>query len=105
MDLRSRVTLDLQFDIACIEKELDALDQWDMDSEQLERRICLQSKSRDRATSDIEHMSPDFHDAGFTRTRPEAMRELRIKLAEYGKLNFRCDKAPFMLIFHQMRCF
>jgi len=89
LDLHARVTLDLQFDIECIERELDALDRWDKESGLPNRLGSLQCKDRDRRASTIDKMPAEFVQAGFTRTRPEAMRELRSKLMQYGKLNVR----------------
>lgn len=83
--LHSRVLLDTQYDIECLEKELDALDQWDQNSGQNKRLVCLRSITRDRKISAVGEMPPEFQAGGHSRTRPEVMAELKTKLIEYGK--------------------
>ncbi|KAK3115260.1 hypothetical protein LTR53_005580 [Teratosphaeriaceae sp. CCFEE 6253] len=85
LHLRSRVLSALQADIARLEAELDRMDRWDLMSG-LERRMkCLQDKSRDDLQSRMEKMPEDYLDR-FTRTRPDLLRELNVKLVEYDGL-------------------
>lgn len=48
LELHCRALLDLQFDIECLEKELDRLDQSDAASTLRYRRKCLISTEHDR---------------------------------------------------------
>jgi hypothetical protein len=73
----------MQADIEGLEKELDELDEWDAESEQPRRLKCLQDRERDVRESHMAKMPPDFC-ARFDRTRPDMLKELTVKLAEYG---------------------
>lgn len=69
--LHSRILLDLQDEITCLEKELDDID-WDDEAEDADR---LRSREIDVDKARAE---------GDARTRRVILREIREKLMEYG---------------------
>jgi hypothetical protein len=87
LELHSRVVLDLQYDIQLLEKELDELDRWDSRCTDKKMRKCLTCNQHDR-NRDVDKMPEEWKEYPyfrFTRTRPEVLAELRIKLLEYGR--------------------
>lgn len=71
----------LQYEIGCIEKELDKLDEWEMKTGNPDGRLtCRQTD--DKHASKQEY-SKAFQ-SRFNRTRPELLTELKAKLMEYG---------------------
>ena len=81
--LHSRLLSNLQYEIECLEEELKALDEWDLECKDSKRAKCLKCKERDDRQSKFDRMPADFK-SQFERTRPQLMVELRTKLMEYG---------------------
>lgn len=84
LDLHCRVLLDLQYDIECLEKELDALDQADATSRSRTKQLCLLSNKEDREEAEWQRTRPNQDPASTERSRPAVLKELRAKLTEYG---------------------
>ncbi|KAK3113439.1 hypothetical protein LTR53_009278 [Teratosphaeriaceae sp. CCFEE 6253] len=85
LHLHSRALSALQADIVALEKELDRMDQWDMQCELPNRLKCLKHKRRDDFDSVMSKMPQDYT-VEFERTRPEILEVLRGKLVEYDEL-------------------
>jgi hypothetical protein len=71
--LHSRVLLDLQDELACLERELDRADLIDENNGHGTRLRCRERDERDARKSGLE------------RTRRDILLDIRHKLCEYGK--------------------
>ncbi|KAF2771714.1 hypothetical protein EJ03DRAFT_267982, partial [Teratosphaeria nubilosa] len=88
LHLHSTLLSALQSDVECLERELDSLEQWDLDSGDRLRMLCLQDEERDDRQSCLEKMPNGFRQR-FDRTRPAVLAELQRKLVEYDELLFK----------------
>lgn len=82
--LHCRVLSALQYDVEKLEQELDGLDQFDKSTSVNHLKLSCRARDDREATPD-KISNEDFH-AEFGRTRPEVMKDLRLKLMEYGML-------------------
>lgn len=85
LDLHCRVLLDLQYDLECLEKELDALDQADAASISRIRQLCVLSNKEDREEAEWQRTRPGLDPAVIKRSRPVVLNDLKAKLTEYGE--------------------
>lgn len=85
LDLHCRVLLDLQFDVECLEKELDRLDRSDASSTSRVRQKCLISTKYDREETEWERQQAALPAASTKRARPVVLDHIKTKLTEYGR--------------------
>lgn len=78
--LHARLLLALQYEVADLERQLDAIDEWDQ-TNCAGDSIKLSCIDADNAEADPE-LIESFP---FRKTRPQIMRLLRQKLLEYGE--------------------
>lgn len=77
--LHARLLSDLQFEVECLERELDKLDTWDKENDGMTR---LYSSAKDKVKRTKAKMPEGFP---LKRTRPEVLVDLKAKLMDYGK--------------------
>ncbi|KAK3725217.1 hypothetical protein LTR37_000728 [Vermiconidia calcicola] len=81
--LHCRLLSALQYDIECLETELDKLDEWEKSKGNPEGRLTCKEHDDSYASKD---RFPKVFQLRFKRTRPELLAELKTKLLEYDEV-------------------
>lgn len=72
----------LQYDVGCLERELDHLDAWEREKGDLKARLV--STENDNLFMEKTQFPNEFQQR-FERTRPVVLEKLKKKLLEYGE--------------------